>query len=35
MKFSLVILAAGTFITWLFFGGLNELLAIDLALPWN
>ena len=30
MKFSLSILAAGTFITWLFFGGLSELLSTTL-----
>jgi len=30
MKVSLGILAAGTFITWLFFGGLNRLLSVTL-----
>ena len=30
MKISLGILAAGTFITWLFFGGLTELLSTTL-----
>jgi NADH-quinone oxidoreductase subunit L len=30
IKFSLAILAAGTFITWLFFGGLSELLSSTL-----
>ncbi len=30
MKISLAILAAGTFITWLFFGGLNSLLSTTL-----
>jgi NADH-quinone oxidoreductase subunit L len=30
MKFSLAVLAAGTFTTWLFFGGLSELLATTL-----
>ena len=30
MKFSLAILATGTFVTWLFFGRLNELLASTL-----